>query len=372
MGRVLAAIGLSLAVSVVAACGFGGSKTAGPGETTAPTQQDEPTLIAALGDEDSSVRADAAEALGELGDPQAVDPLIAVLDDEDVFVRLAAVEALGKIGEASAVPALTKALWQSGETPLGESLADVQTAAATALAAIGDPSTVKPLVQYTARGNLDEDLVPTIAEMGKPAVKPLIEILGHSPARQREVAAQVLGEIGDPRAVKPLLAFSRKNPTGTAALVAIGKPAVEPLVQALDDSAIPIRATAAQVLGEIGDRRAIEGLREALGDPEDPVWHAASDALVLLHRNNAAKLLPWLESESTRPIYYGLIGLGKKGTEDELVAALETWGDESMAVDYLNCGSPKLEAAAKRWAEAHGYTVYTTPGVKSETWGRLG
>jgi HEAT repeat protein len=369
MGRVLAAVGLSLVVLVVAACGFGGS-SAGPGETTAPTQQDEPTLIASLEDDDASVRADAAEALGELGDPQTVDPLIAVLDDEDVFVRLAAVEALGKIGEASAVPALTKALWRS-ETPTGETLADVQAAAATALAVIGDPSAVKPLVQYTARGYLDEELVPTIAEIGQPAVKPLIAILGSGPARQRQVAAQVLGAIGDPAAVKPLLAYSRKDATGEAALVAIGKPAVPGLVQALDDPAIPIRATAAQALGEIGDGRATEGLREALRDPENPVWHAASDALVLLHRKNVKTLLPWLESESTRPIYYGLIGLGKKGTEDELAQALETWGDEAMAEDYLNCGSPKLEAAAKRWAEARGYTVYTTPGVKSETWGRL-
>jgi HEAT repeat protein len=368
MGRVSAAIGLSLLVSVVAACGSGGS--AGPGETTAPTRADEPTLIAGLGDEDSSVRADAAEALGELGDPQAVDPLIAVLEDEDVFVRLAAVEALGKIGEASAVTSLTKTLWRS-ETPSGESLADVQTAAATALAAIGDPSAIKPLVQYTARGSLGEDLVPTIAEMGKPAVKPLLTILGQGPARQKQVAAQVLGEIGDPKAVKPLLAYSRKDETGKAALVVIGRPAVPALIQALGDPVIPIRATAAEVLGEIGDRRATKGLREALRDPENPVWHAASDALVLMNRKNVGKLLPWLESESTMPIYYGLIGLGKKSTEDELVEALERWGTESMAVDYLNCGSPKLEAAAERWAEAHGYTVYTTPGFKSETWGRL-
>ena len=164
--------------------------------------------------------------------------------------------------------------------------------------------------------------------------------------------------------------------TGHAMLgVSLGPVSGELLAQLLagEAPAIPIRATAAEALGQIGDRRSTDELRGALADPEDPVWHAASDALAVMYRNDVAKLLPWLQSQSTLPVYYGLIGLGKRGTEDELVEALETYGSEAMAEDYLNCGSPKLEAAAKRWAEAHGYTVITMPGVGgSESWGRLG
>lgn len=49
-------------------------------------------------------------------------------------------------------------------------------------------------------------------------------------------------------------------------LVDIGKPAVEPLVQALKDESVYVLANAAKVLGEIGDARAIEPLVQALRD----------------------------------------------------------------------------------------------------------
>ena len=67
-------------------------------------------LIKALGNNDEGMRRGAAEALGKLGDPIAVDPLITVLRDEDSGVRRNAAEALGEIGDARASEALIKAL----------------------------------------------------------------------------------------------------------------------------------------------------------------------------------------------------------------------------------------------------------------------
>jgi HEAT repeat protein len=54
-------------------------------------------LIAALQDEDESVREIAAGTLGRLGDERAVDPLTAALQDKNRFVREAAARALEKI-----------------------------------------------------------------------------------------------------------------------------------------------------------------------------------------------------------------------------------------------------------------------------------
>ena len=68
-----------------------------------------PPLIQALGDRSENVRAAAAEALGAIGDPQAVPPLIQALGDDEFWVRRAAAEALVRIG-APAVPALIQAL----------------------------------------------------------------------------------------------------------------------------------------------------------------------------------------------------------------------------------------------------------------------
>ena len=67
-------------------------------------------LIAALKDEDSEVREAAARALGQIKDARAVDPLIAALKDEDRLVREIAAGALGEINSRSAAGVLTAAL----------------------------------------------------------------------------------------------------------------------------------------------------------------------------------------------------------------------------------------------------------------------
>lgn len=60
-------------------------------------------------DEDPTVRALTASALGQIGDPAVVPPLVAALDDASVPVRSRAAEALGEAGFASAREALEKA-----------------------------------------------------------------------------------------------------------------------------------------------------------------------------------------------------------------------------------------------------------------------
>ena len=53
--------------------------------------------IKALGDEDWRVRMEAAVALGNIGDPRAVEPLTRAPRDENQYVRRVAAGALGKI-----------------------------------------------------------------------------------------------------------------------------------------------------------------------------------------------------------------------------------------------------------------------------------
>jgi hypothetical protein len=65
-------------------------------------------LIRALGYEKNSVvRIQAAQALGKIGDPRAVDPLIAALKDYSLCDTVA--EALGEIGDPRAVVPLIEA-----------------------------------------------------------------------------------------------------------------------------------------------------------------------------------------------------------------------------------------------------------------------
>ena len=81
----------------------------------------------------------AAQALGEIGDPRAVEPLINALNDRDWIVRGASAEALGKIGDPRAVEPLIRALdddeWSSRNKVI-EALGNIQ-----------DIRVVKPLIR---------------------------------------------------------------------------------------------------------------------------------------------------------------------------------------------------------------------------------
>jgi hypothetical protein len=130
-------------------------------------------LIAVMKSEPS----DAASALGEIGDPRAVDVLIDLLMDknQDYLKRGRAAEALGKIKDARAVEPLIEALRQ-GKLMKGDKILigqSIMTDAAHALGRIKD----------------------------KRAVDPLIDAMEDIPS----AAASALGEIGDARAVQSLI-----------------------------------------------------------------------------------------------------------------------------------------------------------------------
>jgi len=67
-------------------------------------------LIKTLKYNDHYVRGFAADALGEIGDSRAVEPLINALKDPFSDVQYYATRALGEIGDKRAVEPLTKAL----------------------------------------------------------------------------------------------------------------------------------------------------------------------------------------------------------------------------------------------------------------------
>jgi HEAT repeat protein len=287
------------------------------------------SLIFGLKDSDLGVRQQAVAALGMIGDSRAVGPLAAALNGPDV--RKAAAEALGKIGDPDALPALAGAL--ADPDP------DVRKAAAEALGEIGDPSAEGPLVgalrdrqwgvRWTAAKALEEiEWTPNTGEagaaywaalgkwsecveIGAPAVGPLVEAVKLGPdASTRFHAAESLGEIGDSRAVEPLLGalnddtlFVRQHVAGALAKIGwvpdrgpagaafwatkgewakcaeMGAPAVEPMLVALEDHEPERREAAARTLGLIGDRRAVAGLTIAQKDPHVRVREAAAEAL---------------------------------------------------------------------------------------------
>ena len=237
-------------------------------------------LITALKDESVSdnVRQAAGEALGKIGDARAVEPLIAILKNGSSDVRQAAAEALGKVGDARAVEALITALKQ-------EKYWSLRQAAAEALDALGwKPAEDEVGAAYWIVKKEWEQCVP----LGSAAVEPLIAALQHweesannsfallqmtgpvssdsyiesqmtSIQARRECvcrAAEALGKIGDSRAKFPLIKTwnADKGPDVRKAIVqALGKcdgaSNVEMLIDVLESGlSVDIRQAAAEAL----------------------------------------------------------------------------------------------------------------------------
>src|SRR5204863_8970440 len=63
-------------------------------------------LLGALRDSDMNVRFHAIEALGKLGPSAAVEPLAAIAESRDFFLAFPALDALSRINDASVAPRL--------------------------------------------------------------------------------------------------------------------------------------------------------------------------------------------------------------------------------------------------------------------------
>lgn len=68
-------------------------------------------------------------------------------------------------------------------------------------------------------------------------------------------------------------------------------------------------------------------------------------------------------------VLFFAVKLGANGTEDELNRILLVHGDKSMAEDYLNSGSRKLNRGAAAWGRRNGYYIQSGPGSHRVNWG---
>ena len=95
-----------------------------------PSQDERRThFIRMLSEDDEVSRWKAAEALGRMGDPEAVDELISTLWDDDARVRLKAAWALGRIGDRRAYAPLQRLYRMENEWAqeiIGEALENIR------------------------------------------------------------------------------------------------------------------------------------------------------------------------------------------------------------------------------------------------------
>jgi HEAT repeat protein len=203
-----------------------------------------------LSDSNSSMRRGAAGALGDSQDEGAFEPLVQAMHDESAMVRSEAAKSLGKLNNTSAIGPLMQALIDDEK--------GVRSEAASALAKIGEP-----------------------------AVEPLIGALQDNDSSE---AARALGEIGDVKAIDPLIQAFKSNNSDTRqevvlALVRLnGTSAVLPFIQILRDPKEKrgLRMDAAMALGELGDAKARTALLEAMSDSDTQIQLSAAKSLTKL------------------------------------------------------------------------------------------
>lgn len=262
-------------------------------------------------DGDARVRAAAACALGEIGSAQGFQPLLktieATSDERDVLI--CALKSIKQFGDVVAVPVLLRAL-------------------------------------QATRDSTRVEVIRTLGVLKSEAALPALFAIALAPSKgddRREAVAAVasFGAVALPEVVKQY--------NGGRVFEAIdimedmGDVSAKVLVDVVRTSASKdIRAYATRALLRTQRPTGIDAMRAAMATNLKLVADA----------------------------YEALIELGDESFLPLLIRTLNSLGSSSMAVAFLNCGEPRLEDAAKRWARAHGYEITTGFGGGGKRWGR--
>ena len=262
-----------------------------------------------LENKDPDVRRYVASALGEINlEPELTVPaLIQALEDEDQNVRAHALVALVQIGPP-AVPKLVEFLTSRQDlakaSSANQKIDQPYAYAALALMDIGAPA-VSPLLE-AVRSNYSQGEGNAalfrytsfiLKEIGEPSVPTLIEFLKEdSGPNLRLLALLTLFEIGpDAREATPALAELLTGETqdfrqeAARVLAAIGPDAAPVIVNALKHEDAEIRILASDSLRYINTRDTLPDLIEALDDPNNGTTVRANVTNALANTDLGAK-----------------------------------------------------------------------------------
>ncbi|MBN1126390.1 MAG: HEAT repeat domain-containing protein [Sedimentisphaerales bacterium] len=259
-------------------------------------------------------------ALGKLGDPRAIEPLVMVAKSNS-FAEEEAVKAIAAIGTSYGVKALNSFIsptsneeesnefesrsFQPREAESAEERMQrirEQMERSRELRSRTRPSripsrdingrttrdrtprnTPPSFSQFNSDYPLEEKAKEALASLGfSHGLEPLLELLKHEDPKVRELAADALGEIGDPVAQKALKAATADSDSdaGSAAREALARSSRDISVRGTQESMdAAVRMAAAEALGKIGDPSAVMPLVRTMNDDNELVAKAAAKAI---------------------------------------------------------------------------------------------
>jgi HEAT repeat protein len=235
-------------------------------------------LIAASKSEDSPLRRAAAWALGQIRESRATEALVATLKDDEGEVRRTAAEALDQMGwqieqdEDAGWYWLAKQTWKKPNAPKADFMTAVfcnllkddnerlRYEVVNALGEMGNSRAVEPLIRVSLEDK-DEDVrraaVRALGKIGSTAaVEALIALIKNDDFMAWQ-AAQALGKISDLCAVESLLALLQ---AGNSSVIGVNTEAANQSFWRMNI----LRVNIAYCIGEIGDKSAIPALENAL------------------------------------------------------------------------------------------------------------
>lgn len=218
------------------------------------------------------------EGLRDSPPPQALDLMIRSLRDEEASVRLQAVEDLGRLGDPRAAPDVRRLFRRDGSRPFE------RVVAAHALLRLGDRSGMPFLLDAVEHREsmVRSSAVLALGYAGDDGVVPrLSHLLQDRDPDVRIAAAASLTRYQRTEGLAELRRALHSNDPITrrhaAALLehldyGVGRPVI---LRALAADDIDLRLVAAHVVGVVGDTRSIGVLLEGLRASEDPIGRAA-------------------------------------------------------------------------------------------------
>ncbi|MCM2357078.1 MAG: HEAT repeat domain-containing protein [Geobacteraceae bacterium] len=270
-------------------------------------------LVQALSDPDANVRHGAAEALGKIGDRGALKPLVGLLKD-DFWLQYPAIVALAEMRDDRAVPHLLQllsnemlagpvieTLGKIGDPRALPHLGDILSGSDGAFAAVtaraivaiqknqNDTSLYKNCLTLC---NQESQLANFITRQGRENLKNLIS--GEESEETVDSAIQLLGWLGEVSALPGFFRLLERGlhaETIEGAILAIGRPAIQYLLQALYHPASTVQAAALRSLRWLGGIEDFRILRVFLAGGEEAVQ---LEALELLKGSSDDELLPLL------------------------------------------------------------------------------
>jgi len=348
-------LGLLVAAVFVAACSQGDPNQAS-------------TWIQQLSSKDPGTQTRALEELARIADPSSAEAIHALLKTAQGEVKLQAVRTLRKLGQKSSVPALLEAIVHgapAGTDPATKLVNETNKEIAETLGELRDPAAVDGLMRLARESKDAYVRVAAVVALGQIGDRRAVDVLVQVATDEAEEtyvnkkAVQALGDLGDPRAVpaiKKMLFHERRGvsfyPEASFAAYQIGPQVAEPLLTVLagQDQALnewadrnnikreALYIKAAEILGDLGERRAIPMLIQNLSYHPPGLDPEIVDAFALLVRRNAAIALGKMRAKEAIP------ALGKAATTEEegniravYAEALVSIGDRSALPHLVKC-----------------------------------